>query len=160
MKQQFVRGLHSLILAAAMVITVTGCSGGSGGSTAPSAANAAVDEEAAADGQLSTSTTVPALPTTGHSPVISVTSGDGTCVATARTVASGRYAIIVHNSGDQVTEVYVYGAGDTVLAEIEDVGPATEKELDDVVLSAGVYEIACRPGGTGPDTRVPLTVTG
>lgn len=162
MKHHFVRGLHSLTLAAAMVVTVTGCAGGSGGSTAPSAAGtgAAVDEEAVADRQLSTSTAAPALPTMDHSPVISVTSGDGTCVATARTVASDQYAIIVHNNGDQVTEVSVYGAGDKVLAEIRDVGPATEKELDDVALSAGVYEIACKPGGTGTEIRIPLTVTG
>ena len=129
MKQHLVRGLQSLTLAAAMVITVTGCAGGSGGSTAPSTAGtgAAVDEEAAADSQPSTGTAVPALPTTDHSPVISVTSGDGTCVATAQTVASGRYAIIVHNSGDQVTEVYVYGAVRRFSPRSETSGPVPRR---------------------------------
>lgn len=156
MKSELACGLRSLTLAAAMVIAVTGCAGGSDGSIASSDAGTG----AAADEQLSTSTAAPPLPTMDHSPVISVTSGDGTCVATARTVASDQYAIIVHNNGDQVTEVSVYGAGDKVLAEIRDVGPATEKELDDVALSAGVYEIACKPGGTGTEIRIPLTVTG
>ena len=89
-----------------------------------------------------------------------MTAGDDSCVTTAQDVAAGRYAIIVHNSGDQAASVLLYGAGGTVVADIADVGTAVERELDDVVLSAGVYNFACSSDATGSEVQTPLTVTG
>ena len=153
MKRPRTAALQSLVLATTAVVTVTGCAAGSGasaGSPVTGTAGAAAEQSPAGAAKPSTMT---------DSSVISVTSGDTTCMATADTVPAGRYTVIVHNTADQVAEVYLYGAGDTVIAEIEDVGPATEKDLD-VDLTAGDYELACKPGMTGPGIRVPLTVTG
>ena len=143
-----------LVAAAVSVAAMTGCAtvSGSTESADPDTATAAATRSASADASRQAATP-------GVSAVISVTSGDTTCVATAETVSAGRYTIIVRNSADQITEVYLYGPGDTVIAEIDDVGPATEKNVD-VDLPAGSYELACKPGMTGPGIRVPLTVTG
>ena len=155
-ERRFARGLYSLTLAAVTVITVTGCAGGSSGSIASSAAGI----EASADEDRARNSAAAPLPTMEHSPVISVTAGDGSCVTTAQNVAASRYAIIVHNSGDQAASVFLYGAGGTVVADIADVGTAAERELDDVVLSAGVYNFACSSDATGSEVQTPLTVTG
>lgn len=93
--------------------------------------------------------------------MISVTADDDSCVTTAQNVAAGRYAILVHNSsGDQAASVFLYGEGGMVVADIADVGTASERELDDVVLSAGVYSFACSSDATGSEVLTPLTVTG
>ena len=151
----FTSRLVVLVTAAVAMAALTGCGTGSGGSTEqadPRTATAAAAKSASAGASRQSATL-------GDSAVISVTSGNTECVATAETVSAGRYTIIVHNSADQITEVYLYGPGDAVIAEIEDVGPATEKNVD-VDLPPGSYQLACKPGMTGPGIRVPLTVTG
>lgn len=152
-ERRFARGLYSLTLA---TVTVTGCAGGSSGSIASSAAGI---EASADEGRARNSAAAP-LSTMEHSPVISVTAGDDSCVTTAQDVAAGRYAIIVHNSGDRAASVFLYGAGGTVVADIADVGTASEREVEGVVLSAGVYNFACSSDATGPEVQTPLTVTG
>lgn len=152
-ERRFAGGLYSLTLAT--VITVTGCAGGSSGSIASSAAGI----EASADEDRARNSATP-LSTVEHSPVISVTAGDDSCVTTVQNVAAGRYAIIVHNSGDRAASVLLYGAGGTVVADIADVGTAAEREVEDVVLSAGVYNFACSSDATGSEVQTPLTVTG
>ena len=151
-ERRFARGLYSLTLA---TVTVTGCAGGSSGSIASSAAGI----EASADEDRARNSAAP-LSAMGHSPVISVTAGDDSCVTTAQNVAAGRYAIIVHNSGDRAASVFLYDAGGTVVADIADVGTTSEREVDDVVLPAGVYNFACSSDATGSEVQTPLTVTG
>ena len=153
-ERRFAGGLYSLTLAT--VITVTGCAGGSSGSIASSAAGI----EASANEDRARNSAAAPLSTMEHSPVISVTAGDDSCVTTAQDVAAGRYAIIVHNSGDRAASVFLYGAGGTVVADIADVGTASEREVEGVVLSAGVYNFACSSDATGPEVQTPLTVTG
>ena len=63
----------------------------------------------------------------------------------------------VKNSGSQITEVYVYGKGDRIIAEVENIGPSTSRNLV-VELTPGSYEVACKPGMSGKGIRQPLTV--
>jgi iron uptake system component EfeO len=43
--------------------------------------------------------------------------------------------------------MYVYGAGDRIVGEVEKIGPSTSRELI-VNIPPGQYEIACKPGMT------------
>ena len=63
------------------------------------------------------------------------------------------------NEGSQITEVYVYGAGDRIIGEVENIGPATSRDLI-VNVTPGDYQIACKPGMTGDGIRQALQVTG
>ncbi len=89
----------------------------------------------------------------------SVTATDSACEVSQRTVPAGTHTFAVSNKGSQVTEVYVYGAGDSVIGEVENVGPGTTRDLK-VKLSAGDYSVACKPGMKGDGIRTPITVTG
>ncbi len=90
---------------------------------------------------------------------VGITAGDDSCETTATSVAAGPRTFRVKNTGSQVTEVYVYGAGDRVVGEVENIGPSISRELV-VRLTPGTYEIACKPGMVGNGIRKPLTVSG
>lgn len=94
---------------------------------------------------------------------VSVTATDTTCLINPTTLAAGQVKFAVTNSGGQVTEVYVYGqngaAFTSVVSEVENVGPGTSREMT-ATLSAGRYEVACKPGQTGAGIRAALTVSG
>jgi len=91
-------------------------------------------------------------------PAIAVTSSNSECRVAQTTLSAGKYSFRVENTGSQVTEVYVYGTGDKVVAEKENVGPGTKASFP-VTLAAGQYQVACKPGQTGSGIRQPLTVT-
>jgi iron uptake system component EfeO len=97
----------------------------------------------------------------GDSPVaaeqLSVTSSDDVCTVNDDRVAAGPVTLTVVNEGDQVTEVYVYGEGDTIIGEKEDITPGSSADFT-VELEPGRYEIACKPGQTGDGIRTELTV--
>lgn len=101
---------------------------------------------------------VPAAVTT-----IAVAATDTECTLDQETVASGPIEFTVTNSGNEVTEVYVYGqSGDaftTVISEVDNIGPGVSRDMS-ADLAPGTYEIACKPGQTGDGIRTPLTVTG
>lgn len=94
---------------------------------------------------------------------IVVTATDSACTLDQSTVASGPIEFTVTNSGNEVTEVYVYGqSGDaftTVISEVENIGPGVARDMS-ADLAPGTYEIACKPGQTGDGIRTSLTVTG
>lgn len=94
----------------------------------------------------------------GKPGTVAVQSGDDSCAVAASTLPAGAHTFAVRNSGGDVTEVYVYGTGDRVVGEVENVGPGTTRELT-VELAAGTYTVSCRPGMTGSGIRKPLTVT-
>ena len=78
----------------------------------------------------------------------------------ARTdLTSGSTTFAVTNKGTEVTEVYVYGDDDKVMGEVENIGPGTSRDFT-VDLSAGSYEVACKPGQVGTGIRTPITVSG
>ncbi len=89
---------------------------------------------------------------------IAITSGTTECRVAQTALAAGKHRFQVQNTGNQATEVYVYAAGDKVVAEKENIGPGTKATFS-VTLAAGTYEIACKPGQTGSGIRQPLTVS-
>ncbi len=89
---------------------------------------------------------------------IAITSGNTDCQVAQTTLPAGTTSFRVENTGSQVTEVYVYAPGDKVKAEKENVGPGTKATFS-ATLSAGSYEVACKPGQTGKGFRQTITVT-
>ena len=94
---------------------------------------------------------------------VEVTAGDDSCKLSETELPAGGTTFAVTNDGSKVTEVYVYAkSGDAftkVVSEVENIGPGTSRDLD-VDLSAGTYEVACKPGQKGDGIRQKITVTG
>lgn len=95
----------------------------------------------------------------GSGDAIAITDTGSACEVAETELAAGPIAFEITNSGDQVTEVYVYAPGDKVVTEKENIGPGTKADLN-VDLAAGEYEIACKPGMTGDGNRTEIHVTG
>jgi len=89
---------------------------------------------------------------------VQVKAGDKTCEVATVSLPAGAHRFAVTNTGSQVTEVYVYGEGDRIIGEVEDVGPGTSRDLT-VELAAGNYQVACKPGMQGAGIRSALTVS-
>ncbi len=53
----------------------------------------------------------------------------------------------------------MYGTGDRIVGEQENIGPATKRTMI-VDLPAGAYQVACKPGMVGNGNRTALTITG
>ncbi|MGZ6887298.1 MAG: cupredoxin domain-containing protein [Acidimicrobiia bacterium] len=90
---------------------------------------------------------------------IAVKAGNHSCDVATTTLAAGSSSFEVTNDGDDVTEVYVYARGDEVKGELENIGPGTSRTFS-VDLTAGKYEVACKPGMKGDGIRTKITVTG
>ena len=90
---------------------------------------------------------------------ITVDSTADACKLTATKAPSGNVAFKVKNSGDQVTEFYLYGEdGMRIVGEIENVGPGLTRDLV-VRAEPGKYVTACKPGMKGNGIREDFTVT-
>lgn len=97
-------------------------------------------------------------PTTGEA--IAVAASDTACTLSSTSTTAGAVAFKVTNSGQQVTEFYVYdAAGTRIVSEVENITPGLTRELV-VELPGGTYTTACVPGGTGDGLRAAFTVTG
>ncbi|WP_308195527.1 iron uptake system protein EfeO [Dactylosporangium sp. AC04546] len=90
---------------------------------------------------------------------ISVAATDTTCTLSTDHTGGGTTTFTVDNKGTKVTELYVYGAAERVLGEVENVAPGVSRELR-VDLTPGTYTVACKPGMIGAGIRSTLTVTG
>jgi uncharacterized cupredoxin-like copper-binding protein len=90
---------------------------------------------------------------------IDVTASNDECKVAKTDLKAGSSTFSVKNEGDDVTEVYVYGEGDEVKGEVENIGPGTKRNLT-VDLTAGDYEVACKPGMKGDGIRTAISVTG
>ena len=90
---------------------------------------------------------------------VAVTATDSGCRAARTALPAGTTTFAVTNAGNQVTEFYVYGPGDAVKGEAENIGPGVTRELT-VELPAGNYQGACKPGLRGDGFRVAFTVSG
>ena len=92
-----------------------------------------------------------------------VKAGDKSCDVSDTSIPAGKATFKIENTGSNVTEVYVYGKSGsdftTIMGEVENIGPGTSRDLD-VSLSAGDYQVACKPGMTGDGIRTDITVTG
>ncbi|GGO80048.1 iron uptake system protein EfeO [Wenjunlia tyrosinilytica] len=90
---------------------------------------------------------------------VEVTATDSKCEVSKKEFAAGHVSFAVHNKGSKVTEVYVYGAGDRIVTERENIGPGTRATIN-AEVKAGDYEIACKPGMKGDGIRQKVSVTG
>src|SRR2546423_4199072 len=90
---------------------------------------------------------------------LEVTATDTQCTVAKTSLPAGRHTFAVTNKGSKVTEFYLYGAGDRVVGEVENVTPGLRRTLV-VDLAAGTYQATCKPGMVGDGIRTALTVTG
>ena len=97
---------------------------------------------------------------TGAGGPISVTATDTSCELSSTTAGAGQVSFSVVNNGAKVTEFYVYGVGDRIVAEVENIGPGITRQLNVEIPQGGTYTTACKPGMIGDGIRAPFTVTG
>jgi iron uptake system component EfeO len=95
----------------------------------------------------------------GDDRTISVTSTDDGCTLSAHEAPSGNLVYKVRNSGDKVTEFYLYGGdGLRIVGEVENVGPGLSRDLV-INVPPGKYVPTCKPGMVGKGIRSDFTVT-
>ena len=90
---------------------------------------------------------------------VAVTASDEACELTTTDLPAGTHTFTVTNQGSTITEFYVYGTGDKVVAEVENIAPGLSRDLL-AELKAGQYQAVCKPGMSGDGIRQKLTVTG
>lgn len=95
----------------------------------------------------------------GSANAVAVTATDSKCDVATTSLPSGKTEFKVSNKGGDVTEVYVYGEGDKIMGELENIGAGTTRNFT-VDLGAGSYEVACKPGMKGDGIRTAITVSG
>lgn len=91
---------------------------------------------------------------------ITVTASDDACTLSATSAKTGASTFVITNNGTKVTEFYVYGPGDKVMGEIENISPGLQRKLIVQLPEAGTYKTACKPGMVGDGIRGDFTVTG
>ncbi len=68
---------------------------------------------------------------------------------------------MITNNGTKVTEFYVYGEGERVMGEVENISPpGLQRKLVVQLAEPGTYKTACKPGMIGDGIRGDFTVTG
>ncbi|CAM2791474.1 iron uptake system protein EfeO [Prescottella defluvii] len=91
---------------------------------------------------------------------IVVTATDTSCEISGSTAETGNTTFSITNNGAKVTEFYVFGDGDRVMGEVENVGPGLTRQLIVNLAEPGTYHTACKPGMVGDGIRTAFTVTG
>jgi iron uptake system component EfeO len=91
---------------------------------------------------------------------ITVTATDTTCELSATTARAGTITFEVTNTGSKVNEFYIYGEGDRIVGEVENITPGLKRELKIEVSEPGTLTTACKPGMVGDGIRGTFTVTG
>ncbi|HVH22134.1 MAG TPA: iron uptake system protein EfeO [Pseudonocardia sp.] len=91
---------------------------------------------------------------------ITVQASDTACEVATAEAPAGTITFSINNSGSKVTEFYLYGIGDRIMGEVENIGPGLTRELIVEVPDGGSYTTACKPGMIGDGIRAPFTVTG
>lgn len=101
-----------------------------------------------------------APPPPGAGGPIQVRASDTSCEVSATEAPAGNVSFSVQNTGTKVTEFYLYGTGDRIVGEVENIGPGLTRQLIVEVPQGGQYSTACKPGMVGDGIRGPFTVTG
>jgi len=127
------------LLTAGAAVALAGCT-----STAP---------PAAPSGGAASGAAAPAGP-------ITVRAADTACQVSTGEAPAGTITFNITNGGNKVTEFYLYGQGDRILGEVENIGPGLSRQLIVEVPDGGTYTTACKPGMVGDGIRAPFTVTG
>ena len=91
---------------------------------------------------------------------IAVQATDSQCGVATATAPAGTITFQVQNTGTKVTEFYVYGAGDRIIGEVENITPGLSRELKVEITEPGSFTTACKPGMVGDGIRAAFTVTG
>ena len=91
---------------------------------------------------------------------ITVNASDTTCELSGTESTTGPSTFVITNNGTKVTEFYVYGEGDRVMGEVENISPGLERKLIVQLSEPGKYQTACKPGMIGDGLRGDFTVTG
>ncbi|WP_366915726.1 iron uptake system protein EfeO [uncultured Mycolicibacterium sp.] len=89
-----------------------------------------------------------------------VSASDDSCELSATEGTTGANTFIVTNNGSKVTEFYIYGAGDRVMGEVENISPGLQRKLIVQLSQPGTYQYSCRPGMIGDGIRGDFVVTG
>lgn len=90
---------------------------------------------------------------------VNVTATDTTCTSSKSEAKAGEITFEAENKGTIFTEVYLYGPGDRIMSERENIDPGQTKDFK-IEVGGGDYEIACKPGMVGDGIRTKFTVTG
>ena len=104
--------------------------------------------------------TSPAPPADTAGGPITVNATDTACEVSAGSAPAGNITFAITNTGSKVTEFYLYGVGDRIMGEVENIGPGLSRDLIVEVPDGGTYTTACKPGMSGDGIRAPFTVTG
>jgi iron uptake system component EfeO len=105
-----------------------------------------------------------ATPTTegGKAPAahITVAATDTECKLSGTEATTGPSTFVITNNGTKVQEFYVYGEGERVMGEVENISPGLERKLIVQLGEPGTYQTACKPGMIGDGIRTEFKVTG
>jgi iron uptake system component EfeO len=91
---------------------------------------------------------------------ITVTASDTACELSDTEANTGSNTFVITNNGNKVTEFYVYGEGERVMGEVENISPGLQRKLVVQLTNPGRYQTACKPGMVGDGIRGDFTVTG
>jgi len=91
---------------------------------------------------------------------IAVEATDTACKVERNEAAAGTIQFTVRNTGSKVNEFYVYGEGDQIIGEVENITPGLTRTFHVDVSTPGTYQTACKPGMKGDGIRADFTVTG
>lgn len=94
------------------------------------------------------------------SDAIAVRAGDSSCEVATTKAKAGKITFEVTNEGSKVTEFYLYGEGDRIMGEVENISPGLTRRLIVDIRRAGTYQTACKPGMRGKGIRGDFEVTG
>ena len=91
---------------------------------------------------------------------ITVAASDTDVRAVRHRSGTGANTFTITNNGTKVTEFYVYGEGDRVMGEVENISPGLSRKLIVQLTEPGTYQTACKPGMIGDGIRGDFKVTG
>jgi iron uptake system component EfeO len=94
------------------------------------------------------------------SPEVTVDASDTACTLSSTEADTGPTTFVITNNGTKVTEFYVYGDGDRVLGEVENISPGLQRKLVVYLSEPGTYKTACKPGMVGDGIRADFVVKG
>jgi iron uptake system component EfeO len=91
---------------------------------------------------------------------ITVNASDTSCELSGSEGKTGPSTFVITNNGSKVTEFYVYGEGDRVMGEVENISPGLQRKLVVHLTDPGTYQTACKQGMVGDGIRSEFKVTG
>lgn len=105
-------------------------------------------------------TAAPADKASGATAQIVVDATDTACTLSPTQTGPGKHTFVITNNGTKVTEFYVYGKNNQVLAEAENISPGIKRTLDVEFSEPGTYQTGCKPGMAGDGIIAALTIGG